>query len=411
MIINILGYNIFSKGGTSRSNINLIKSLLNSNHEVHYFNYIACDNNDIMKLLIHEGLSSKDLKISAYNSNRELSMGDLLIITRESFFQYSKDVKRINRNIKIMGEIHGPLKYINDDIDLSLETIDCIRVSTSKIKEAFRVKYDYHNVFNQYVNAGHIDLQIKPINTKRNFMIKSRFEDDIKDISYVIKLFNYIIKNNLIGDIKLYIIGYGPSELLYKNLINYYGLQDYVFINSKEPKSYIYISSSPYETLGYSILETIAKGNKALVYYGDDKVLKDIYGEYNAIEFLTKDLSKDSKVLNHFLNYKYNEKDRLEDYQKLKHTFIDNDYGKRLLENINRFPINTKIKIKRRKNNLYRTSTKTPNLTALKENKIIRFLLKNRVLANKLKNYYQMRQKNKTINKLNSIPVNSNYVL
>ncbi|PTE68143.1 hypothetical protein BUY46_09175, partial [Staphylococcus devriesei] len=86
MIINILGYNIFSKGGTSRSNINLIKSLLNSNHEVHYFNYIACDNNDIMKLLIHEGLSSKDLKISAYNSNRELSMGDLLIITRESFF-------------------------------------------------------------------------------------------------------------------------------------------------------------------------------------------------------------------------------------------------------------------------------------------------------------------------------------
>ena len=47
-------------------------------------------------------------------------------------------------------------------------------------------------------------------------MIKARFEDNIKDISYVIKLFNYIIKNNIVSDIKLYIIGYGPSELLYK---------------------------------------------------------------------------------------------------------------------------------------------------------------------------------------------------
>ena len=38
-------------------------------------------------------------------------------------------------------------------------------------------------------------------------MIKARFEDNIKDISYVIKLFNYIIKNNIVSDIKLYIIG------------------------------------------------------------------------------------------------------------------------------------------------------------------------------------------------------------
>lgn len=53
----------------------------------------------------------------------------------------------------------------------------------------------------------------------------------------------------------------------------------------KEPQSYIYVSSSPYETLGYSILETIAQGNKALVYYGDDNVLKDIYAPYEAIRF------------------------------------------------------------------------------------------------------------------------------
>ena len=97
-------------------------------------------------------------------------------------------------------------------------------------------------------------------------MVKARFEDQIKDISYIIQLFNYIIENNINNDIKLYIIGYGPSEILYKNLINYYGLQNHVFLNHKEPKSYIYISASPYETLGYSILETLAIGNKALIY-------------------------------------------------------------------------------------------------------------------------------------------------
>ena len=47
-------------------------------------------------------------------------------------------------------------------------------------------------------------------------MVKARFEDQIKDISYIIQLFNYIIENNINNDIKLYIIGYGPSEILYK---------------------------------------------------------------------------------------------------------------------------------------------------------------------------------------------------
>lgn len=37
-------------------------------------------------------------------------------------------------------------------------------------------------------------------------MVKARFEDQIKDISYIIQLFNYIIENNINNDIKLYII-------------------------------------------------------------------------------------------------------------------------------------------------------------------------------------------------------------
>ncbi|SUM33451.1 teichoic acid biosynthesis protein F [Staphylococcus gallinarum] len=76
-------------------------------------------------------------------------------------------------------------------------------------------------------------------------LIKSRFEDGIKDISYVIKLINYIKKNTYKTDIQLYIVGYGPSENLYKNLVAYYNLQDNVHINEKEPLNYVYVSTSP----------------------------------------------------------------------------------------------------------------------------------------------------------------------
>ena len=195
---NIFGYNIFAKGGTSRSNINLVKSLLEIGHEVHYFNYKNYNKSDITKLIIYEGLSTKHLHIHQFNSGKELAHGDLLIITRETFFNHAYLVKKLNSKIKIVGEIHGPLEYINENIDLALDCIDCVRVSTARIKNEFIAKYDYHRVFNQYVNAQHIDLKSEPINTKRNFLIKARFEDEVKDISYIIKLFNYIIKNKLL---------------------------------------------------------------------------------------------------------------------------------------------------------------------------------------------------------------------
>ncbi|PSC77157.1 glycosyl transferase family 1, partial [Mammaliicoccus sciuri] len=52
-------------------------------------------------------------------------------------------------------------------------------------------------------------------------------------------------------------------------------------MNEREPKNYIYISSSPYETLGYSILESIAEGNKTFIYAGEDGVLKRMYEPYH----------------------------------------------------------------------------------------------------------------------------------
>ncbi|WP_076689895.1 CDP-glycerol glycerophosphotransferase family protein [Staphylococcus haemolyticus] len=412
MKINILGYNIFSKGGTSRSNINLIKSLLSIGVEVHYFNYLDFNKNDILKLIIHEELNSKLLKIDYYNSNEMLAVGDVLIFTREEFFNYSKFIKKINRKIKIVGEIHGPLEYIDEETNLALDYIDCIRVSTKEIRDKFINKYNYPNVFNQYVNASHINIQNAKYNTKRNFMVKARFEDQIKDISYIIQLFNYIIKNNINNDIKLYIIGYGPSELLYKNLINYYGLQNHVFLNHKEPKSYIYISASPYETLGYSILETLAIGNKALIYPGDDGVLESIYNKFNSIRFLTKNFEEDALILNEILDYRYTNKDREEDILNLENSFKTNNYAETLLENINKYSINTKNKFKYTKFNKISNKKikKEINYKKIKENKLIKSILKNKVAYNKAKNYYSKLIEKNEIKKLNKINVNSDYI-
>ncbi|RIL86201.1 glycosyltransferase, partial [Staphylococcus cohnii] len=303
-----------------------MKSFLKNGNNVNYFNILDFESDDITRLIIHEGINNNNVQFYKFDDFIKIAAGDLLIITREELFIYAKEVKQKNKKIKIIGEIHGPLEYIDDSLDLGLEYIDSIRVSTDTIKEKFIEKYKYNSVFSQYVNAEHIDLKRKPINTKRNLLIKARFEDNIKDISYVIKLINYIVKNTDRNDIQLYIIGYGPSELLYKNLVKYYNLQNNVHINEKEPLNYIYISSSPYETLGYSILETLARGNRALIYPGDDNVLEEVYSQYNGIKFLEKNIRKDSVLITSILDSKYTKTDREEDVNKLNDTFLNSNY-------------------------------------------------------------------------------------
>ncbi|UQW81259.1 hypothetical protein MNY58_11850 [Staphylococcus edaphicus] len=86
MNINILGFNIFAKGGTSRSNINLVKSFLNKGHKIKYFNAQDFKKTDVTSLIIHEDLNNEDFSTLKFNGVDEISNADLLIITRESFF-------------------------------------------------------------------------------------------------------------------------------------------------------------------------------------------------------------------------------------------------------------------------------------------------------------------------------------
>ncbi|WP_204981851.1 CDP-glycerol glycerophosphotransferase family protein [Mammaliicoccus sciuri] len=332
MKIKILGFNLFAKGGTSRSNINLIKSFIKANHEVVYYNFKTFDKTAKFNTMINEQLFDKHLSFEEFRTSEDFVNTDLVILTRETFFYLAREIKSINPNAMVVGEIHGPLAYIDDNQDLAFDAIDAYRVSSIDIKRYFIERYGKENVFNQYVDASHIIANEEPSVTRRNLLIKARFEDNIKDISYVIKMMNRIINVKGYDDIHLYIKGYGPSEILYKNLIHYYQLEEHVHMNEREPKNYIYISSSPYETLGYSILESIAEGNKTFIYAGKDGVLKRIYEPYHAVQFLEKDIHEDSDRLIEFIDDKYTKEERAEDVALLNATFIDRDYASDFIE-------------------------------------------------------------------------------
>src|SRR5699024_6986954 len=381
---------------------------------VTYYNYNNYTQNEFFNTMINEGLSQGQLDIKQYKKSTDLTGAEFVILTRETFFYIAREIKKIDKKIKVIGEIHGPLAYITEETDLTLEAIDAYRVSTKKIKKEFIEKYGVTNAFNLYVDAAHITLSEKPKNTKRNLLIKARFEDEIKDISYVIQLMNCMVNVKGYKDIQLYIKGYGPSETLYKNLVKYYKLTDNIHINKKEPLTYIYISSSPYETLGYSILESIAEGNKVFTYAGKDNVLKDIYSKYNSVDFLEKNIENDCKRLIEYLNTLYTKEQRNDDIKYLQEDFLDRNYAKDFLELAEKCMINKKKlelkKVKRIKSandyleygrKLYEELKKKPIFKKIMQNEKIFIYAKNK--------YNSKKQKNEKV-KFNNIKPSSNKI-
>ncbi|ARJ51234.1 CDP-glycerol glycerophosphotransferase family protein [Staphylococcus lutrae] len=326
MQIKILGYNIFQKGGTTRSNLNLLQSFLRAGYQVTYVNYMPFRQRDVATLRAEEGETLDAVKFMAFRGVHSLRHADLLILTREDFFMFAREVKHRAPQTTILGEIHSPLAYINPRIDLALEAIDAVRVSTPEIAEAFEQQYGYPHVFPMYVNHQHVHFQSQPVRETRNFLIKARFEDEIKDISYVIKLMRYFVHTKGRTDIHLYLQGYGPSLTLYENLITAYQLEHVVHINAQEPTDYIYVSTSPYETFGYSILEALASGNRVCLYPGEDHVLKHIYAPFHAVTWLRKSFEEDAEAMLAMVKGSYTEEEREADVQ-IFHTHIAQHQG------------------------------------------------------------------------------------
>ncbi|MBC1473800.1 glycosyltransferase [Listeria grandensis] len=299
MKVGIIGFNVFSPGGTSRSNLNLTKEFNQEGITIVIYNARSFSPTDILSLRHQEGLSSQVIFKPIQDLGKDETI-DLYIITRETFFPLAQLIKHYCPHAMVIGEIHAPLSLLPDNLATDLHALDCVRVATESIKTQFHMKYKYDALLVHHVSTHHVTL---PQNTAQkptsNLFVLSRFEDDVKDISYAIRLLDYLVHYHKATHIKLYIQGYGPSEMLYRNLINNYSLHANVFFNQGTPVDYIYFSTSRYETFGYSILEALAEGKRAILFPGEDRVLREIYGNPNNIQWITKDIQADApRVLN-----------------------------------------------------------------------------------------------------------------
>ncbi|WP_430535565.1 CDP-glycerol glycerophosphotransferase family protein [Listeria rocourtiae] len=305
MKVAIIGFNVFSPGGTSRSNLNLTKEFNQEGIAVVLYNARPFSPTDILSLRHQEGLSSQVSFQSLLDLGKDTTI-DMYIITRETFFPLAQIIKFYCPNAMTIGEIHAPLSILPEDLAANLHAIDYVRVATESIKREFQMTYQYDAILVHHVSTHHVTL---PENDSQkptsNLYVLSRFEDDVKDISYAIRLLDYLVHYHKATHIKLYIEGYGPSEMLYRNLINNYSLHANVFFNQGTPVDYIYFSTSRYETFGYSILEALAEGKRAILFPGEDRVLREVYGNPSNIQWISKDVQIDAtRVLNFLASVK-----------------------------------------------------------------------------------------------------------
>lgn len=324
--IGVIGYNIFTPGGTTRSNINLIKEFTTHEYNIKFFNYRKFSDNDVVILREKENISPEVQFFNMQDIIEETDV-DIYIITRESFFILAKIIKTVNPNCIVVGEVHAPIELINVPLSDPLKYIDCVRVATESIKQEFITKYNFNRVFSHTISLVHLhSLPIIEDKLTSNLLIHSRFDESQKDIAYSIKLVDYIVNCLNYKNIRLYINGYGAGETLYKNLIAYYNVQKNVIINGVLPENYIYLSTSRAETLGYSIIESIASGYRALLYGGVDGVVAEIYKDFKTVDWLTKQVEEDAKTVVEFIQ---------------KSPSIDNsEFDLKLIENMSKDYVN-----------------------------------------------------------------------
>lgn len=305
MKVAIIGFNVFSPGGTSRSNLNLTKEFNQEGIDVVIYNARPFSPTDILSLRHQETLSAQVSFQPLLNLGKDSTI-DVYIITRETFFPLAQIIKFYCPHAMTIGEIHAPLSILPENLAADLHALDYVRVATESIKREFQMTYHYDALLVHHVSTHHVKLPDNEMQKPTsNLYVLSRFEDDVKDISYAIRLLDYLVHYHKATHIKLYIEGYGPSEILYRNLINNYALHANVFFNQGTPVDYIYFSTSRYETFGYSILEALAEGKRAILFPGEDRVLREVYGNPSNIQWISKDVQMDAaRVLNFLASVK-----------------------------------------------------------------------------------------------------------
>ena len=303
--ISIVGYNIFSPGGTTRSNLNLISEFSSQNYTVVYYNYTDFDEFDLRRLHKREKVTAdvqikKVEELYSKTTAKQNDAKNYFFITREDLFPLAAVIRKYNLKALIIGEVHTPLSLFNKDFaSVDLSPFTCLRVATPAIKKRFAQKYHFDRIYIQTVSLDHLRL-CDPAQVQRNktsnFLVYARFDEKAKDISYAIKLAAYISNELKRDNIKLYINGYGPDKHCYEKMIAQYRLKDAVFINKKVPSNYIALSTSHVETLGYAIAESLAQGRRVLAYVGDDHVTYENFKEVPLVSWLyKKDIAIDAQ--------------------------------------------------------------------------------------------------------------------
>lgn len=340
--LSVIGFNIFAAGGTTQSNLNLMEEFINNGYEVEFFNFRDFNKMDELNLKFKNEFL-KNVKIRKFKEIEDDVKGDLIFVTRESFFVLSSFLRKKYIDKVIIGEVHAPLSLVdeNDIVDY-LQYFDYIRVSTDSIKKVFAEKFNFKRTFVQTVSLSHIKIDSSRMvyshkqDKKKdvNLLVRARF-DGVKDIPYSIRLMDYLVNYLKQNNVYFYINGYGPGVTLFKNLINSYGLNENVFINAPTPLNYIYLSNSRVETFGYSMAEEISKGNAIIMYPGDDNVIFENFKDFKNIAWITKDVEKDAKIIMDFVQKPNIQKDFRDNIELLNS--MKSNYFAKLLKSTSNF--------------------------------------------------------------------------
>lgn len=336
--IALLGFNIFSAGGTTRSNLNNIHDFLKAGYQVNYYNFREFSHLDLVKLT-RENKFLEDAHFYNIKDIKDDLEGDIVFITRENFFPLAKYIRYNYPQKVVIGELHAPLSLI-DKAELlpNIQYFHFVRVATKSIQDIIRREYNFDRTYVQTVSLSHLVLKNAPnfkvsrrdVYGNANFLVNSRF-DQVKDIPYAIKLMDRLVNQMDRKDFRFFVNGYGPGQTMLKNLIDYYNLKDYVFMNERQPDNYMYLSTSRVETLGYSIAEEFNKGHSVVAYAGDDGVVRENYKNFQNCLWITKDINDDAQQVIQFADQENSYEGYKANLQRL--SAIENNYVKYFEEN------------------------------------------------------------------------------
>ncbi|WP_461226510.1 CDP-glycerol glycerophosphotransferase family protein [Lacticaseibacillus suihuaensis] len=306
--IAILGFNIFAVGGTSRSNINLLTEFGQADYQITFYNFRGFTDHDV-KVLRQAEPAAQNVTFKYVEALKEDALDyDVFFITRESFFCVAPYI-RANSQALVVGEIHAPLALVEDsNLTHYLKYFSTVRVATPSIQAAVARRFHFDRTYVQTVSLAHIATTPQPFEPALvdaaghvNLIIRARFDTE-KDFPSALKLMDYLIHALHRTEFRLYITGYGAGQGIIDNLIAYYKLGDYVTINpATVPACHLYLSTSNYETLGYSIIEEFAQGHAVVMYGGRDHVVHENFGAFADCLWIQKRADVDAPALLDFL--------------------------------------------------------------------------------------------------------------